>query len=286
MKILVTGSNGQLGSELKVLSENFDAEFIFTDRAELDVSDKVSVDDFLAHAKPDFVINGAAYTAVDKAETEEEAAYLINAQAVENLAVSCAAKNIKFIQVSTDFVFDGKKSTPYKEDDAVNPLSVYGKSKLKGEELCRKNNPDAIIIRTSWLYSSFGNNFVKTMLRLSSERKELKVIFDQTGTPTYARDLASAILQIIIHSNVKTTSGVFHFSNQGVCSWFDFTKAIIDLSGNHCKVFPIETYEYPTPATRPHYSVLNKRKIVESFGLEIPYWRDSLVDCMNLLQQS
>lgn len=285
MKILVTGSNGQLGSELKVLAKNFNAEFIFTDRGELDITNAAAVNEFIATAKPNFVINGAAYTAVDKAETDQEAAYAINATAVGYLAAACKENNVKFIQVSTDFVFDGAKYTPYKEDDATNPLSVYGKSKLQGEQLCLQNNNDAIIIRTSWLYSSFGNNFVKTMLRLSLERSELKVIFDQTGTPTYARDLAQAILQIIQHEKVKTTSGIFHFSNQGVCSWYDFAKAVVDLSGNNCKVLPIETFEYPTPATRPHYSVLNKRKIVETFGLEIPYWRDSLQACMALLKQ-
>jgi len=284
MKILVTGGNGQLGSELKVLSKIFNAEFIFTDREELDITDKVAVDNFLAEHQPDFVINGAAYTAVDKAEGDSETAFLINAGAVENLAICCKKNNAKLLQVSTDFVFEGNKSTPYKETDATNPLSVYGKSKLQGEQLCLANNPDTIIIRTSWLYSSFGNNFVKTMLRLSSERKELKVIYDQTGTPTYARDLAQAILKIIKHDNVKTTSGIFHFSNQGVCSWFDFSKAIVDLSGNDCIVLPIETYEYPTPATRPHYSVLNKRKITETFGFNIPYWRDSLIACISLLK--
>jgi len=284
MKILVTGSNGQLGSELKVLSENFNAEFIFTDRAELDITNANAVNEFIANTKPDFVINGAAYTAVDKAETDQEPAYAINATAVGYLAAACKTNHAKYIQVSTDFVFDGARYTPYKEDDATNPLSVYGKSKLQGEQLCLQNNEETIIIRTSWLYSSFGNNFVKTMLRLSSERSELKVIFDQTGTPTYARDLAQAILQIIQHEKVKNTSGIFHFSNQGVCSWFDFAKAVVDLSGNICKVLPIETFEYPTPAIRPHYSVLNKRKITETFGLEIPYWRDSLEACMALLK--
>jgi dTDP-4-dehydrorhamnose reductase len=285
MKILVTGGNGQLGSELKVLSERFDAEFIFTDKEELDITNADAVNEFISSTKPDFVINGAAYTAVDKAESDKETAFSINANAVGNIAAACRNYNSKLIQVSTDFVFDGTKSTPYKEDDATNPLSVYGKSKLQGEQLCLQNNPDAIIIRTSWLYSSFGNNFVKTMLRLSSERKELKVIFDQTGTPTYARDLAQTILHVISHEKVKATSGIFHFSNQGVCSWFDFAKAIVELSGNDCKVLPIETFEYPTPATRPHYSVLNKRKITGTFGLEIPYWRTSLIECIKLLKQ-
>jgi dTDP-4-dehydrorhamnose reductase len=284
MKILVTGSNGQLGSELKVLSENFDAEFIFTDREELDITNADAVNEFITSTKPDFVINGAAYTAVDKAESDTDTAYLINAEAVANIAIAAKNNQSKLIQISTDFVFDGSKNTPYKEDDGTNPLNVYGKSKLQGEHLCLQNNPDAIIIRTSWLYSSFGNNFVKTMLRLSAERNELKVIYDQTGTPTYARDLALAILHIISHENLKTTSGVFHFSNLGVCSWFDFATEIVSLSKNNCKVFPIETFEYPTPATRPHYSVLNKRKITETFGLEIPYWRDSLKNCFKLLQ--
>jgi dTDP-4-dehydrorhamnose reductase len=283
MKILVTGGNGQLGSELKVLSENFDAEFFFTDREELDITNADAVNEFIISTKPDFVINGAAYTAVDKAESDKETAFLINANAVGNIAAACISYNSKLIQVSTDFVFDGTKSTPYKEADATNPLSVYGKSKLQGEQLCLQNNPNAIIIRTSWLYSSFGNNFVKTMLRLSSERKELKVIFDQTGTPTYARDLAQAILHVIRHEKVNTASGIFHYSNEGECSWFDFAKETIELSGNNCKVVPIETFEYPTPAVRPRYSVLSKTKIIETFGLKIPYWKVSLKECTKLL---
>lgn len=285
MKILVTGSNGQLGSELKVLSQNINAQFIFTDKDELDITNAESVNLFIATEKPDFVINCAAYTAVDKAEAESEMAYLINATSIDNIAIACKQHEAKLIHISTDFVFDGTKYTPYKEDDHTNPLSLYGSTKLAGEQCCLDKNPSAIIIRTSWLYSSFGNNFVKTMMRLASERKELKVIYDQTGTPTYAKDLATAILHIMQHEKVKQVSGIFHYSNLGVCSWYDFATEIVKTIQADCLVKPIETFEYSTPATRPHYSVLNKRKITETFGLTIPYWRDSLVNCISLLQQ-
>jgi dTDP-4-dehydrorhamnose reductase len=286
MKILITGSNGQLGSELSVLSKNFNASFIFTDKEELDITNAHATAALITSIKPDFIINAAAYTAVDKAESESETAYLINAKAVENLAAVSKKINAKLIHISTDFVFDGTKNTPYSEDDAPNPLSVYGKSKLQGEQVCLQQNTEAIIIRTSWLYSSFGNNFVKTILRLASEKKELRVVHDQKGTPTYARDLAHAILHICRHEKVKSTSGIFHYSNEGACTWFEFASEIVALSEKDCQVIPIKTHEYPTAAVRPKYSVLDKNKIASTFGLSIPEWKNSLKACLQLLTPS
>jgi len=284
--ILITGSNGQLGSELVELSKNSSDSFFFTDVDKLDITDKEAIQSFCTSNSINFIINCAAYTAVDKAEEETDLAYKINADAPQYLAEVSAEKGIKFIHVSTDYVFDGTAYKPYTETDQVKPNSVYGESKLKGEQNIIKADPSAIIIRTSWLYSSFGNNFVKTMIRLGSERDSLGVIFDQVGTPTYARDLASAILKIIEKANTdlsKFISGIYHFSNEGVCSWYDFAIAIHQLKGIECNVSPIETKQYPTPASRPHYSVLNKSKIKENFSIVIPHWMTSLKECLSLL---
>ncbi len=288
MKILVTGANGQLGSEIRERSVQFPAfRFIFTDINELDITDWKAVDAFLAKESPDFLINCAAYTAVDVAETDEELAELLNTKVPAWLGKLGKQRNSKVIHISTDYVFDGTSCVPYTENDLVNPESVYGKTKLNGEIALVKENPAAIIIRTAWLYSPYGNNFVKTMIRLGLERDELKVVFDQVGTPTYAGDLAQAILTIISktadqHSEWKP--GIYHYSNEGVCSWYDFAKAIHEIHGIHCNVRPVTTDEYPTPAKRPAYSVLNKSKIKRIFDLEIPYWKDSLKNCIGKIK--
>jgi dTDP-4-dehydrorhamnose reductase len=281
-KILVTGANGQLGSEINKISGQFaEIEFCFTDVAELDITNPEKVAEFLSGFKPDFLINCAAYTNVDKAETDVATATLLNATAVGILAEQSAKIGCKMIHVSTDYVFDGNGPRPYREDDQVDPQSAYGRTKLEGELLCQKLNHESLIIRTSWLYSAFGNNFVKTMVRLGNERSELGVIADQIGTPTNAADLASAILSII--SSVKSgekafVAGIYHYSNEGVASWYDFTKAIFDIAEINCFVKPIATEDYPSPVQRPPYSVMNKSKIKLIFGLKIPHWRDSLTE--------
>ncbi len=287
--ILVTGANGQLGSELQVLSktEAFSHfAYYFTDKNTLDIANKSDIELFCKENKIDTIINCAAYTAVDKAEENKKIADLINHVAVRYMAEIAKAYDIALIQVSTDYVFDGKNYRPYIEDDVVNPQGVYGQTKLYGEEaMLGINPPNSMIIRTSWVYSSFGNNFVKTMLRLGKERETLGVIFDQVGTPTYAKDLAETILSILA-SDTKVENSVvpiYHYSNEGVCSWYDFAKEIFALSDIECRVNPILTSEYPTPAKRPHYSVLNKNKIKLSYGIEIPYWKDSLKSCLLLL---
>jgi dTDP-4-dehydrorhamnose reductase len=283
--ILVTGSNGQLGSEIRELSVEYQDDFYFTGRNELDITNKDAVDGFCIQNNIDMIINCAAYTAVDKAEEDEVNADKINHLAVKNLAGLAKEKNIKLIHISTDYVFDGKNYKPYVEDDKVNPNGIYGKTKLDGELALQEINPNnTIIIRTSWVYSSFGANFVKTMLRLGKERDALGVIFDQVGTPTYARDLANAILEIISQLNNDNVE-IYHYSNEGVCSWYDFAKTIFELSNTNCKVNPIETKEYPTPATRPHYSLLNKSKIKKEYNIAIPYWKDSLDACLRKMQE-
>lgn len=280
--ILVTGSNGQLGSEIRKISNQFPKlKFAFTDVAELDITDPWKVADYMTIFKPQFLVNCAAYTAVDKAETDLETATLLNATAAGILAEQSAEIGCKMIHISTDYVFDGIGPRPYCEDDPVDPQSVYGRTKLDGEILCLKYNPDSLIIRTSWLYSAFGNNFVKTMVRLGNEKPELGVIADQIGSPTNAADLARAILTIIssIESGEKSFErGIYHYSNEGVASWYDFTKAIFDIKGINCLIKPIASEDYPSPVKRPPYSVLNKSKIKRNFGLQIPYWRDSLVE--------
>jgi len=283
--VLVTGSNGQLGSELQELaSAHPEYEFIFSERKALDLGSSASIKDFFKDKDFDVIINCAAYTAVDKAESDEEMAYAINHKAVETLAHIAKEKNIALIHVSTDYVFDGGSFKPYTEDEPTNPQSIYGSSKLAGEEALQSINPkNSLIIRTSWVYSSFGNNFVKTMLRLGKERETLGVIFDQVGTPTYARDLASAILSIIPQLGNNDVE-ILHYSNEGVCSWYDFAIAIFEMQSIECQVNPIETKAYPTPATRPHYSLLNKSKIKENYTLSIPYWRDSLRQALQSME--
>ena len=281
-KILVTGAHGQLGTELNFLSSLLESHsFTFVDQNNLDITDAVAVNEFISTGNYSAIINCAAYTAVDKAETEKEIAFKVNADGAGNLARAAKQINAKFIHFSTDFIFDGTGSVPYTENDKPNPLSVYGASKLAGEEHVLENNSDAIIIRTSWVYSSFGNNFVRTILKLCKEREQLNVIFDQIGAPTYARDLAGAVLHIIQQKEWKP--GIYNYSNEGVASWYDFAVAIRDIAGLKTKISPIETSQYPTPAVRPKYSVLNKNKIKETFGLEIPHWKESLEKCMKLL---
>ena len=282
MKLLITGAYGQLGNEMRVALERYPhLESIFTDVDTLDITDKNAVDAFVALHKPNVLINCAAYTAVDKAEDDLALCYKINCDAVRNLGEVAQAHGMTVIHVSTDYVFDGTGHIPYTEDMAVSPTNVYGKSKLAGErELCRVC-PEAIIIRTSWLYSGFGNNFVKTMLKLGNERSQLKVIFDQIGTPTYAADLADAMLQII--DSGKFVPGIYHFSNEGVCSWYDFTKMIFKLANVECEVLPIESKDYAVRTPRPHYSVLNKSKLKSTYNQTIPYWMDGLERCLHVL---
>lgn len=286
--ILVTGANGQLGNELRNLSVLY-ADYIFTfiGRSELDLSNTEDSWTFFIDKTFDIIINCAAYTAVDKAESEQALARGINTTAVDTLARIAKEKGISLIHISTDYVFDGKNFKPYSETDPTQPQGVYGQTKLDGEQAMLAINPaNSIIIRTSWVYSSFGNNFVKTLLRLGKEREELGVIYDQVGTPTSARDLAQAILSIIQHPilNAQKSTQIYHFSNEGVCSWYDFAKTIFELSAIACTVKPIETLDYPTPAKRPHYSLLNKAKIKNTFDITIPYWKDSLQECLDLLK--
>lgn len=284
-KILVTGGNGQLGMELKYISSKFpEYEFIFTDIGELDITNKKQVELFFQTNTPDFCINCAAYTAVDKAEDEPEKAQLINVYSSELLARNCSKHNTSLIHISTDYVFDGTNFKPYNEKDIPNPNSVYGKTKLQGEQRVVKYATKALIIRTSWLYSAYGNNFVKTMLRLGKQRDELGVVVDQVGTPTYAGDLAMAIMEIISHNYIKKGSYIYHYSNEGVISWYDFAQAIFRNSGIDCNVNAIDSSEFPSKANRPFYSVLNKSKIKTHFNLSIPYWQDSLIKVIKQLE--
>ena len=280
--ILITGANGQLGNEMRVLSaENPEYTYFFTDVAELDICDEQAVSDFVKANNIHVIVNCAAYTAVDNAEDNVELCTKLNADAVGYLAKAAEANGAEFIQISTDYVFDGTAHIPYQETELTCPNSVYGKTKLAGEQNALSLCSCSMVIRTAWLYSIFGNNFVKTMIRLGKERDTLGVIFDQIGTPTYARDLARAIFAAIRQGVVP---GVYHFSNEGVCSWYDFTKAIHRLAGiATCSVKPLHTSEYPTKAKRPHYSVLDKTKIKNMYGIEIPYWEDSLKECINAL---
>ena len=278
--VLVTGSKGQVGSEIRELSSNYPYNFIFTDKDELDITDESAIEEFVEKNKIDVIINCAAYTAVDKAETEKELADKINHLAVKYLAELSREYDMKLIHISTDYVFDGKNHKPYVEDDAVNPQSIYGQTKLDGElEVIDINPHNSIIIRTSWVYSSYGANFVKTMLRLGKEKDELGVIFDQIGTPTYARDLAKAILDILPNIQNEIVE-IYNYSNEGVLSWYDFAKEIMRMAKLDCQINPIQTFEYSTPAPRPHYSLLDKAKIKKKFSMEIPYWKDSLDDCL------
>ena len=285
MNILITGSNGQLGNEIKDRASQFgNWNFIYKDLPELDITDYNKLEKLTSELSIDTIINCAAYTAVDLAESNQEIAYKVNAEGAKNLAKLAKKFRLKLVHVSTDFVFDGKHHLPYKETDMSNPLSVYGRTKLEGERLVLEEYPNSIILRTAWLYSSYGANFVKTMQRLGSEREELQVIFDQVGTPTWAGDLANTILKIISQLEYgNANKGLYHYSNEGVASWYDFAVEIINLSNVNCKVLPIETEEYPTPAPRPSYSVLNKAKIKTDFNIEIPHWKISLKECINQL---
>ncbi|GHT32660.1 NAD(P)-dependent oxidoreductase [Bacteroidia bacterium] len=281
--ILVTGSNGQLGNEMRVIAAQYPQyNYIFTDVAELDICNEAALAAFFAENKVDFIVNCAAYTAVDKAEEDVETAYKINKDAAYLLAKFSAENEIKLIHISTDYVFDGKSYLPYTEEMPIAPNTVYGKSKAEGEYEILKQNAKIAIIRTSWLYSSFGNNFVKTMLKLGAEKEILTVIFDQIGTPTYAADLAFAVMKVITAQNF--VAGIYHFSNEGVCSWYDFTIAIHKAAGiTTCKVLPIESKDYPAKTPRPFYSVLNKAKIKATYGIEIPHWEDALLRCIKQL---
>lgn len=281
-KILVTGSGGQLGSELQVLAEDFPAfEFEFTDYPELDLTKTSHLEQAFENHDFDYCINCAAYTAVDQAEKDKKLADALNAHACETLAKLCKANNTTLIHISTDFVFSGEAFRPLQENFITNPVNYYGLSKRRGEKVIQNRMQQFLIFRTSWLYSSFGSNFVKTMIRLSASKDELHIISDQVGTPTYAHDLARAILDVI--STKSEAYGIYHYSNEGVASWYDFTKAIFEYQQITTKVLPIPTEKYPTPASRPHYSVMDKSKFKNTFGLEIPYWRESLKKCLQKL---
>ncbi len=282
-KILITGSNGQLGKELKRLENSYSQfNFIFLSREDLPIHHYELVRNFFKGYQPQFLINCAAYTAVDRAESEKELAFQVNGESVGVLAAVCKEYGTKLMHISTDYVFDGTATIPYKEESLTNPQSVYGASKLEGEKEALRFNPDSIIIRTSWVYSEFGKNFVKTMLKLMSEREELNVVSDQFGSPTYAADLAEAILQII--SSEQWHPGIYHFSNEGIISWYEFAVAVKELSGNICKLNPIPTSQYPTPAKRPAYSVLDKTKIQSAFSVRIKDWKASLETCLSRLK--
>ncbi len=287
--ILVTGSNGQLGSELNVLSQQFPSyNFLFATRSELPLDDADRISAYFKSQQIDYCVNCAAYTAVDKAETETELANQVNGDAVGLMAQLCNEKGAPFIHISTDYVFDGTAQNPYPVSFPTKPVNAYGASKLKGEELAMTHNPASIIIRTSWVYSCFGNNFVKTMMRLMRERESINVVNDQQGCPTYAADLAKAILQIIVQidqnpSALRQYSGIYHYSNAGIINWYEFALAINEIMHSICKVHPIPSSAYPTPAKRPQYSVMDTTKIQSTFHIQIPAWKDSLKKCMGLM---
>jgi len=289
MNILVTGSNGQLGSEIKDVAASYKSfRFFFMDLPALDICNSTQLEIFIIKNNIDTVINCAAYTSVDAAEENVVIAEQVNGAGVLNLVHALAKVNGKLIHISTDYVFDGTGFLPYQELDKTNPMGVYGKTKRNGELAVINSDIDAIVIRTSWLYSAYGTNFVKTMRRLGKERNELNVIYDQIGTPTNASDLAKTCLDILAYSketNINTKGNVYHYSNEGVASWYDFARAIMDLGEVDCKIKPIETKDYPTAAKRPHFSILNKAKIKNDFEIEIPYWRDSLAICISKLKK-
>lgn len=287
--ILITGASGQLGSELRELSSHFGGyTFIFTDVDDLDITDAMQAGSFIKAAAPDWIVNCAAYTAVDKAESDTEGATKINATGVKNITDAISGSACRLIHISTDYVFDGKKNTPYREDDVTGPVTVYGKTKLAGEEAALRH-PYTVIIRTSWLYSSYGNNFVKAILKKAGAGEDPEVVFDQTGTPTYAADLAAAVMDIIsgvIRNRHVFSPGIFNYSNEGVCSWYDFATEIVKEAGPSCNIKPILTCQRPAAAARPQYSVLNKKKIKETYDLSIPYWRDSMIKCISKLSKN
>lgn len=285
--ILVTGAHGQLGQAIQLIAGSFpDLNFIYTDYQELDITNPEAVAGLFSQQEIHACINCAAYTAVDKAEADEERAFQLNFEAVLNLAEACLQHNAQLVHISTDYVFDGKYYRPYTEEDEANPQSIYGASKLRGEAAAIGANPSTIVIRTAWLYSQFGVNFVKRMKELMQERPSLNVVFDQAGTPTYAVDLAKAVLHILQYRKLNpdtNVSGVYHYSNEGVTSWYDFAVTVKELTGAACEISPITTDLYPTPAQRPAYSVLNKQKIKTTFGIQVPYWKDSLKVCLQHL---
>lgn len=286
-RILITGAKGQLGNELKVVSKKFYGyEYIFTDIDKLDLTNPGNTADFIHESRPDWIINCAAYNFVDKAESEPQTAMAANSASVKNITDVIRDTQCKFIHISTDYVFDGSANVPYNENSPANPLTVYGKSKLEGEKNALLHQ-GSMIIRTGWLYSSFGNNFVKTILKNAKEKDSLNVVYDQTGTPTYAADLAEAIMRIVsgvIRNQIAMNGGIYHYSNEGVCSWYDFATEIVAESGLKCKVIPVLTKDYPSSAHRPAYSVLSKAKIRDNYGIEIPYWKTSLKRCFKLLK--
>lgn len=282
MNILVTGANGQLGNEMRRVSAQSRHRYLFTDVAELDITDRQAVLDMMQQERVDVVVNCAAYTNVDKAEDDRETADLINHRAVANLAWAAKETDATLIHISTDYVFQGDKNLPCREDWETNPLGVYGQTKLAGEKSIQEIGCKYLIFRTAWLYSSFGNNFVKTMCRLTAERETLNVVFDQVGTPTYAFDLASLIAGII-ETEQLDKQGIYHYSNEGVCSWFDFAWEIARLKGNSCDIRPCHSDEFPSKVKRPHFSVLDKTKVKETFGVEVPYWKEALLRCMAAL---
>jgi dTDP-4-dehydrorhamnose reductase len=288
--ILVTGSNGQLGSEIQQLvGEYAQYSFVFSDVADLDITKLEDVQAYFEKYRFSYCINCAAYTNVDKAESDQAFAYQINELGAKNLALVCAQHGATLIHISTDFVFDGQSSRPLSEDAVAQPIGVYGASKLAGELAIAQALPAHVIIRTSWLYSTYGNNFVKTMIRLGQERDKLTIIADQIGSPTYAGDLSRVILQIIDHLAAQPAAhlyGTYHYSNEGVASWYDFAVSILDVYGIATPVLPIPTEAYPTPAKRPHYSVMDKRKIKTNFGIDIPHWRKSLIYCISKLKNT
>ncbi len=287
MNILVTGANGQLGNEMRIVAKNSTDNYIFTDVAELDITNAEAVEKMVMDNDVKVIVNCAAYTNVDKAEDDSEFAEILNAKAAENLAVAMKKNDGLLVHVSTDYVFGGtKNNTPCKEDEPANPTGVYGVTKFHGEQAIIASGCRHIIIRTAWLYSEFGKNFLKTMLNLTATKPQLKVVFDQVGTPTYAYDLALAIFDIVENRKYEGNDGVYHYSNEGVCSWFDFTKMIAEYAGNtQCDIQPCHSDEFPSKVVRPSYSVLDKTKIKATFGTVVPYWTDSLKVCMNNLKK-
>jgi len=286
-KILVTGANGQLGWELGQLAAAYPAyEFVLVDRSQLDLAFPEIFEKIIQHIAPDCIINTAAYTAVDKSETERELSYTVNATAVQALAGICKTLSIPFITFSTDYVFDGEATQPYETSKKVEPVNYYGSTKAAGESMALEANEGTIIIRTSWVFSSHGNNFVKTMMRLMKERDQLNIVADQKGRPTYARDLALATMSIVEAINAgKTIKGIYHFANQGETTWYDFAVKIKAIAGLSCDLQPIETKDFPTPAKRPAYSVLDTAKIEQDLAIKIPHWEDALMSCIHLLSK-
>lgn len=287
LNILVTGANGQLGNEMRRLGAVSPHNYLFTDVAELDITDAAAVGELMRRERIDIVVNCAAYTNVERAEEDEATAHVLNCEAVRNMAEAAAATGATLIHVSTDYVFDGQGHLPYREEDPTSPLGAYGRTKLAGEQAVIDSGCKYLIFRTAWLYSEFGNNFLKTMLRLTAEREELKVVFDQIGTPTYAGDLALAIFAIIEGERYAGNEGVYHFTNEGVTSWYDFAVEIAAAAGHDaCRILPCHTAEFPTKAARPAYSVLDKTKVKRMFGIEIPHWRESMLYCLEKLENN